>query len=92
MLELRLNPALDPTAFARLYAEKKCVQVPNLFEDDVAEALEKVLLALPWPLIRQDEDRKTVLFTMDELKAMSPEARRRLEDGIRRRCGREFRV
>jgi Rps23 Pro-64 3,4-dihydroxylase Tpa1-like proline 4-hydroxylase len=90
MLELRLNPMLDPTAFARLYAEKKCVQVPNLFEDDVAAALEKVLLALPWRLICQDEDRKTVLFTMDELKAMSPEARRRLEEGIRQRAAENF--
>lgn len=87
MIELRLNPSLDPAQFARTYRERKCVQIPNLFEDDAAAALEKVLLALPWRLACQDEDgKKTILLTMNELSGMAADQRRRLEEGIRRRA------
>lgn len=90
MVQLRLNPALDPAPYARIYAEQKCVQIANLFEPEVADALERVLLALPWRLLCQNEFRETVLLTQDQLRAMSPEARKALEDGIRQRAAENF--
>lgn len=90
MLQLRLNPAIDPAPYARAYAESKVVQIADLFEEEIAAALEKVLMALPWRLVCQNEFRETILLTQAELAAMSPEARRKLEDGIRERAAVNF--
>jgi len=89
-MQLRLNPALDPAPFARAYAENKVVQIPNLFEDAVADEIERILLSLPWRLVCQDETRKNVFFTLEELRAMPAEDRRKLEFGIRQRAADNF--
>lgn len=53
---LKLNPAIDPAQFARIYAETKCVQISNLFDAESAAALERVLLSLPWRLVCQNDE------------------------------------
>ncbi|MGD9814401.1 MAG: 2OG-Fe(II) oxygenase family protein [Hyphomonadaceae bacterium] len=90
MLPLRLNPALDPAPFARTYAANTFVQVPNLFEDDVADALERALLAVSWRLLVQDEQRKNVLLTQDDLAKMSTAERQALEARIRETAAGNF--
>lgn len=90
MIRLRLNPALDPAPFARQYAETKCVQIPNLFEDEVADALERVIMGLPWQLICQNEFRENMLLSQEQLRLMSPDARKQLEEGIRGRAAENF--
>lgn len=37
MVKLRINPAIDPVAVARTYAEHRFVQVHNIFEPAVAD-------------------------------------------------------
>ncbi|MFT3728490.1 MAG: 2OG-Fe(II) oxygenase family protein [Terricaulis sp.] len=86
MPALRLNPALDPAPFARIYAAKKCVQIAGLFEDAVANELERVLASLPWRLVCQNDAGDNILLTREQLAAMSAEERRALEEGIRRRA------
>jgi SM-20-related protein len=88
MVQLRLNPALDPAPHARIYAEQKWVQIPNLFEEEIADALERALLGLPWRLVCQNEFCENVLLTQEQLRAMSPEARKQLETAIRERAAR----
>jgi SM-20-related protein len=86
MITLRLNPDLDPATFAKVYAQTKTVQIPHLFEDETADALERVLLSLPWRLVCQNEYHETILLTQETLAAMSAEQRRKLEEGIRARA------
>jgi len=90
MPPLRLNPALDPAPFARIYAAEKCVQISGLFEEGVANELERALASLPWRLICQNDARQNILLTREQLAAMSADERRALEDGIRRRAAENF--
>jgi len=90
MLKLRLNPALDPAPFARTYAANALVQIPNLFEKETADALEKALLAARWRLLVQDDEGKNRLLTQDELAQMSAPERQALEARIRERAAANF--
>ena len=38
-MELRLNPALDPKAFAETYARDGYLQIPGIFEPALADDL-----------------------------------------------------
>ena len=50
-IELRLNPAIDPEPYAAVYARDGVVQIPNLFEPHVADAIAAVLEKnTPWDL------------------------------------------
>jgi Rps23 Pro-64 3,4-dihydroxylase Tpa1-like proline 4-hydroxylase len=90
MLTLRLNPALDPEPFSRTFAETKCVQVANLFEPDVAAALERVLLSLPWRLVCQNDERRNIVLTQEQLRAMSPSEVQALQQGLKQRAAENF--
>lgn len=85
-MKLRLNPALDLAQFASVYARDKMVQVPNIFEPEVADYLESVLASLPWRLLCQDNAEQNVMFTREQLAAMSPEAKATLAAGIAERA------
>lgn len=87
-MQLRLNPALDPAPFARTYAERKYVQVPDLFEPEIADQVEAALLSLNWRLVLQDDQEKNVLLTREQLAAMSPEERNRLSAAQQARAAR----
>lgn len=86
MPPIRLNPALDPAPFARAYATTKCVRIPNLFPDDVAAALERTILGLPWRLVCQDDHGRNRLLTREQLRAIPPQELDALERGIRKRA------
>jgi len=86
MLQLRLNAKLDPAPFARTYAEKRCVQIPDFFDAESAAALEAVISSLPWRLLMQDEATKNLVLTREQMTALAPERRRALEEGMKRRA------
>ncbi|MEE2567771.1 2OG-Fe(II) oxygenase [Hyphobacterium marinum] len=56
-LELRLNPAADPERWAQAYARDKLVQIPDIFEPELADEIEAVLRgALNWRLVFAEAD------------------------------------
>lgn len=89
-MRLRLNPRLSVDSLARIYAADKLVQVEGLFEESAAVEIERALASLPWRLICQDDTRRNVLLTNEQLNTMGEAERRRLEDGIRRRAAQNF--
>lgn len=89
-MKLRLNPALDPEPYARVYAQRKFVQIPDVFEPHVADEIEKWLLSLPWRLLLQDENKQNMLLTSRELAEMAPEKRQAIESRMRARAASTF--
>ncbi len=89
-MRLRLNPRLSPEPFARAYAVDKLVQIEGLFEEGAAAEIERVIASLPWRLVCQDDTRRNILLTSEQLNAMSTAERNKLEDGIRRRAAENF--
>ncbi|MGQ0430761.1 MAG: 2OG-Fe(II) oxygenase [Gammaproteobacteria bacterium] len=86
MLQLRLNPDLDPARHAAEYAARRCVRIPDFFDEASANALEAVIASLPWRLLLQDETTKNVVLTREEYAQLAPERRRALDEGMRRRA------
>jgi len=89
-MQLRLNPSLDVERAAHAYAADKVVQIEGLFEAATAEAIARALATLPWRLVCQDETRRNILLTSDQLAAMSEAERGKLEEGIRQRAADNF--
>ena len=53
---LRLNPALDPAAFADAYAREGVVRIPEVFEPAVVERLAGILeQTIDWDIICSNE-------------------------------------
>ena len=73
---LRLNPALDPAPFAAAYARDGVVQVPALFDPEVADDIAAVLeRGTPWSLVHSDEaGREQILDAADGLLFNEPES------------------
>lgn len=88
MVRLRLNPAIDPIPFARMYAETSIVQVHSIFEPEVADYIERMLASLPWRILCQDDNEKNLVLTSAEMAAMTPDARKNLLTGIADRARR----
>jgi Rps23 Pro-64 3,4-dihydroxylase Tpa1-like proline 4-hydroxylase len=86
MVPLRLNPKLDPAPFARIYAEQKMVQIEDIFEPEIADAIERTLASLPWKLLAQDEAGQNVMLSREQLAAMPQDARARFEQSMRQRA------
>ncbi|WP_167755703.1 2OG-Fe(II) oxygenase [Vitreimonas flagellata] len=86
MMQLRLNPALDPAHYASIFRQEKCVQVPNLFETAVANEIERVIASVPWRLICQDDSGQNVLLKPEELASLTPQEKQSLDAGIRERA------
>jgi len=73
-LTLRLNPALDLDRYAETYARRGLVQIADVFEPAVAEALERMLAgAVPWRLLMTDSEDKPIHFSPAEAQAMGRE-------------------
>lgn len=87
-LVLRLNPALKPEAFAEAYARDGVVQVPDVFEPQVAEALARVLeSSIDWDLVYLDAEQKGITLTRGDIAALGREGLRdRLAD-LQKRAG-----
>lgn len=75
-MQLRINPNLDLPEIARTYAEHGIVQVASLFDHETADHIEAALASLPWRLVCQNDDKRTVLLTREQLRAMSAEGKR----------------
>jgi hypothetical protein len=58
MIQLRLNPAIDIQACARLYAERKIVQILDVFEPASAEALAVAACVSGCGLEKRDVDAR----------------------------------
>jgi Rps23 Pro-64 3,4-dihydroxylase Tpa1-like proline 4-hydroxylase len=89
-MQLRLNPDLDVDGFAAAYAERRFVQIENILENAAAGAIARALAELPWRLVCQDDTRRNIFLTSEQLAAMSDAERDKLEDGIRRRAAENF--
>ena len=89
-MQLRLNPSIDVERYARAYAADKVVQIEGVFEAESAAAIAHALTELPWRLVCQDDTRRNILLTRDQLAAMSEAEKAKLEDGIRRRAAENF--
>lgn len=90
MVALRLNPSIDVGAATAAYARDKVVQIPNLFEPDVAEAVEQAILASPWRLLCQNDKDELLLVTEQDYREMPREERTALERGIMDRASRNI--
>ncbi|HRK62755.1 MAG TPA: 2OG-Fe(II) oxygenase family protein [Terricaulis sp.] len=88
MTLLRLNPSIDVDAYARIYAQHKIVQIPDVFEPASAEALEVAMRTMPWRMVYQNEKRENILTTPAEFAAMPLLQRQAIIDGMRRRTAR----
>ncbi|MCX7359106.1 MAG: 2OG-Fe(II) oxygenase [Alphaproteobacteria bacterium] len=89
-MEFRINRKLDLAAFAKTYAEQGIVQITNLFDEDTADHIEATLLSLPWRLVSQNDEKRNVMFSAEQLRAMSSAERAELEAGIRKRAAENF--
>jgi SM-20-related protein len=55
--KLRLNPALDPEPWARIYARDELVQIPDVFEPALADEIERLLSqSLQWRMVFVEAD------------------------------------
>jgi Rps23 Pro-64 3,4-dihydroxylase Tpa1-like proline 4-hydroxylase len=71
---IRLNPALDLAPFARAYAERGIVQIPQLFEERTAGAIADLLQrGVPWRIVFTTPDDKPVHYSREELQAQGQE-------------------
>lgn len=89
-MKLRLNPTIDVTAARAAYAKDRIVQVPDLFEPEVAATLAQIVASLPFRLVTTSETGEVVLYTQPQLQAMSPEVRQALSQGQRERAARNI--
>jgi SM-20-related protein len=89
-MQLGINRSLNIAEFAKIYAEQGLVQIPDLFDADTAAHIEEILLSLPWRMICQNDDKRNVILTHEQLRAMTVEERQALEAGIRRRAAENF--
>lgn len=73
--QLRLNPKLRAADFAPIYARDRFVQIPEIFEPQVAEALHEVLTrATPWRLVHGAGGAGPTYLTGQQIQAMGQAA------------------
>lgn len=89
-MKLSINRSLDFAASAKTYAKDGLVQIPNVFDEDTADFIEKVLLSLPWRLVCQNDSKRNLVLTPEQLRAMPQDERLALEAGIRQRASENF--
>lgn len=80
-LDLRLNPALEPDRWARQYAETRLVQIPDVFEPELAEKVSAILrdtlnwrLVFPEPTAQGEGHEIVVQLTQQDVQRMGREA------------------
>lgn len=74
---VELNPDLDLASYAREYAERGIVQIPNLFPDPTARAMARIFReAIPWRLIATDDADNPVQYTAEQWRALGADAQR----------------
>jgi SM-20-related protein len=87
-VELRLNPALDPAQFADTYARQGWVQIPDIFEPVLAEALEQVLArGTPWDMALSTPEGKDEVLDRAAIQALGREKLTEKLADLTRRAG-----
>ncbi|MAP95844.1 MAG: proline hydroxylase [Ponticaulis sp.] len=76
--EIRLRPGLDPKVFAEQYSKNKFVQIPDVFEPELANALEKMLAGLPWQLVYSDPQDGVVQLSNADRQRLGPQGMNQL--------------
>lgn len=72
---LRLNPALDPAAFAAAYGEDGVARIPDAFEPAVADRLAGILeQTIDWDIICSNEHGGAEVIDRDRRQALGAEA------------------
>lgn len=73
-LTLRLNSSLDLQRAAETYARRGIVQIADVFEAPVADAIEATLAGpLPWRVLLTDENDRPAHFSNAEMQALGRE-------------------
>ena len=76
--QLGLNPALNAAELAKRYADDNFVCIENLFPDEIAEAIYKVLSrGTPWYNVHSDAAGKHKYYSQQEWQALAPELKKR---------------
>jgi SM-20-related protein len=82
-IDLRLNPALDPTPFAEAYARDGVVQIPGLFEPHVAEAIALTLERdTPWDLTFWGDEGRPEALDLAAVRALGKERLGQVARGV----------
>lgn len=91
VLHFELNPDIDVEPYAAEFQETGIVQVPNIFPDEVAEGITKVLYQqTPWKLAMSDEMGRAVLHSSEDLQRMSPEQVAAMTNALYQRAREQF--
>ena len=89
--ELRLNPALDPAAFAETYARQGWVQIPGVFEPAVADALAGLLeRGTPWNMALSDTLGKHEVLDGAAIQALGRDKLGEKVNAVARRAAESF--
>ncbi|WP_292070648.1 2OG-Fe(II) oxygenase [Brevundimonas sp. UBA7534] len=88
---LRLNPALKVADYAEIYARDGMVQIPDIFEKEVAERLGEIIeTSLPWSLTFYGPDSKPVRIPAQDLQGHKVQELRPQIDELIKRSGEDY--
>lgn len=76
---IRINPKIDIASAHQAYQRDGFVQVPDLFEPDVAETLTQLVETLTYDLVMQGEDGRPLRLTMAQLQAQRQGLKQKLD-------------
>lgn len=80
---LRINPSLNPEEFRKMYAKSKVVQVQDIFEPELAEAISHILRTqIRWRLIYQTPEDGVVELSKEQIDAMGTQGIKQRMDRV----------
>ena len=88
--EIRLRPGLEPEPYADIYARDKFVQIPDIFEPELANALEKMLTGLPWRLVYSDPKEGVVQLTAGDRQRLGQQGMARRMQAVMQLATRNY--
>lgn len=71
--EIRLRAGLEPKAYAEVYSREKFVQIPDIFEPELAHAIERMLTRLDWRLVYADPQEGVVQLSESDRRSLGPQ-------------------
>lgn len=88
---LRLNPNIDVAKYAQTYASDGLVQIPNIFEDAVADRFGGILeTSIPWSLTFYGPDKMPVKIPVQDIQGQKAADLRPHIDDLIKRSGQEY--
>lgn len=80
---LRINPSLNPETFRSIYAERKFVQIRDIFEQKVAEAILQILRTqIQWRLIYQTPEEGVAELSKEQIDALGAQGIKQRMDRV----------